>query len=289
VLCACSGSGSDGNPGTGGASTTSSATTSPDTTSSGGSAASSASSTSASSGGAGGAGHGCAGHNYKLCEDFEGANDGDVPAGWIKRHPYSSDPNAAVQTEVGVASDQAHWGSKSLKSSSDKCAQTRAQKSLSGLGATAGTHWGRVFIRVKTPAPLTDPNCNCYYHETFVALGPSATDESRVVDTTESPAGDVFYLYNVPDDSFGKGTDTSYMYEDKWQCAEWYIDDQTDSYRFFLDGKEIITFENEAGAKIKQFSDISVGSICYILPLAPTNFTAWFDDLAIDDKRIGCN
>ncbi len=242
----------------------------------------------AGSTGVGGAASGCAAHNYKLCEDFEGATEGGVPSGWIKRHPYSSDPNAVVEAEVGVASDQAHWGTKSLKSTSSECGQTRAQHSLAALGATAGTHWGRVFFRVKTPAPLTDPACNCYYHETFVGLGPSATDESRVVDTVESPAGAVSYLYNIPDDSFGQGTAGNYAYESTWRCAEWYVDATTQTYRFFLDGQEINDFQNQPGAKMKEFTDISVGAICYILPLAPTEFTAWFDDLAIDDQRIGC-
>jgi hypothetical protein len=232
---------------------------------------------------------GCAGHDYALCEDFEGADVGGVPDGWIKRHPYTDDPNAVVESEVGVATDQAHWGSKSLKSSSAECAQTRAQKSLAPLGATAGTHWGRIFFRVQTPAPLTDPGCGCYYHETFVGLGPNATDESRVVDTTESPAGDVQFLYNIPDDSFGKGTPADYAYESVWRCAEWYVDATTQSYQFYLDGEELINFENEPAANMNEFSDISVGAICYILPLAPTDFTAWFDDLAIDDQRIGCD
>lgn len=231
---------------------------------------------------------GCAGHDYALCEDFEGATEGAVPDGWFKRHPYTDQPGAVVEAEVGVASDQAHWGTKSLKSSSEECAQTRAVKSLESLGTTAGTHWGRIFFRVQTPAPATDPDCNCYYHETFVALGPSATDESRVVDTVQSPAGEVSYLYNIPDDSFGEGTPGDYVYESEWRCAEWYVDAETNSYRFFLDGAEVITFENEPGADMNQFSHISVGSICYILPLAPTEFTAWFDDLAIDDERIGC-
>lgn len=289
ALVACSddsatGAGSGGGATTAaGPATSGNGTTGPGTN---GSTTGSAQTTSSSS--AGGGTPGCAGHDYALCEDFEGANEGEVPAGWIKRHPYTDDPGAVVEEEIGVATDQAHWGAKSLKSSSEECAQTRAVHSLDSLGATAATHWGRIFFRVQTPAPATDPNCNCYYHETFVGLGPSATNESRVVDTVQSPAGQVSYIYNVPDDSFGEGSPGDYTYESVWRCAEWYIDDATDSYRFFLDGQELFSFENEPGAQMEQFSDISVGSICYILPLAPTEFTAWFDDLAIDDERIGC-
>ena len=288
-LAACSDASSDAPTGAGGGLvSTSNGVTSGASSPSASTGAAGATTSTASTGQGGGDTHGCAAHDYKLCEDFENADEGAVPDGWIKRHPYTDDPGAVVESEIGVASDQFHWGTKSLKSSSEECAQTRARHSLEDLGTTAGTHWGRIFFRVKTPAPITDPACNCYYHETFVGLGPSATDESRVVDTVESPAGDVGYLYNVPDDSFGKGTNTDYTYESNWRCAEWYVDAETQSYRFFLDGDEVITFANEAGAKMDQFSDISVGSICYILPLAPTEFTAWFDDLAIDDQRIGC-
>jgi hypothetical protein len=224
---------------------------------------------------------GCAGHSYAFCEDFESADDGKLPAGWTPVSGWN-------QGEAVVTSSEHHGGQRALASAVAVNGQPRAGHSLTSLGATAGTHWGRIFYKVKTPFPL--PNGGVI-HNTLVGLRGSS--ESRVVDTVVNSNGDHQFLYNLPDDSCCSGSAYDYRsYDGAWHCAEWYIDATTQSFRFFFEGTEVtsIGFDNRPGgaARIEQFSSIAVGWINYQTP-DPPYYEAWFDDLAIDDDRIGCN
>lgn len=253
----------------------------------GGVAAGGGTATGGGSGGSGGAGggaatggggpKGCAGSTYKLCEDFELGNVGATPTGWTAL------PGYGVGT-VGLATDQARSGVKALKSESNDDGQPRVQKNISSLGAVGGTHWGRIFFKVQIPAPKP----NTYYHVTFVALR-EAGNESRVVDTVQDPSGKLQYIYNLPDDSCCNGSAYDYKFDDKWHCVEWHVDVTNNSYQFFLDSVEIpsIGFTNKPAARLKTFTSIAVGNIFYQVP--NISLVTWFDDLAINDTKIGCN
>jgi hypothetical protein len=230
--------------------------------------------------GAGGAsaGFGCAGKTYKLCEDFESGTEGGIPTNWTALKSWGP---ADV---VGLAKDQFHSGATALKSSSAATGSGRIQHALSALGATATKHWGRLFYKVQTPAPIGDKGA--YYHVTFAAL--EGTDENRVVDTVEDPNGKIQYLFNVPDDSCCGGSPYNWSHDGAWHCAEWHVDVSAQSYQFFIDGKEVtsIGFTGKAGAKMSTYTALGLGPIFYVTPTGP--FTAWIDDLAIDDTQIGC-
>jgi hypothetical protein len=162
----------------------------------------------------------------------------------------------------------------------------RVQKSLTSLGATATNHWGRLYYKVKTPAPVAADK-SAYYHITFAALE-GGTMENRVVDTVESPDGKVQYIYNVPDDSCCSGSDYNWSHDGAWHCAEWHVDVSTKSYRFFIDNKEVsaIGFTGNAKAQMGTYTALALGAIFYVTPSGA--LTTWIDDLAIDDKQIGC-
>jgi hypothetical protein len=236
----------------------------------------------AGSSGSGGASSACA---YKLCEDFESGTSGGIPNGWDMLKGYGS------STGVGLATDAAHSGSMSLKSNSSTTGQARVQKSLSALGATATKHWGRIFYKVQPVKPSSG-----VLHITFTALENSSTGttnassifENRVVDTVEDSTGKHQWIYNVPDDSCCTGSDYNWSFDTSWHCAEWYVDQSTQSYRFFTDGTEVtqIGFTNNSNAKMMAWQTIAVGAIFYQSP--PSAVVAWFDDLAIDDEQIGC-
>jgi hypothetical protein len=224
---------------------------------------------------------GCAGHSYAFCEDFESAADGKLPAGWTKVNGWNAG-------DALVTSSEHHGGLRALASAVAVNGQPRAGHSLTSLGATAGTHWGRIFYKVKTPFPL--PNGGVI-HNTLVGLRGSS--ESRVVDTVVNSNGAHQFLYNLPDDSCCTSSAYDYhSYDGKWHCAEWYIDATTQSFRFFFEGTEVtsLAFQNRPGgaARIEQFSSIAVGWINYQTP-DPPYYEAWFDDLAIDDARVGCD
>jgi hypothetical protein len=232
----------------------------------------------AGSGGSAGAGFGCAGKTYKLCEDFESGTEGGIPTGWTALKSYG--PAGGV----GLASDQFHSGSMAVKSSAIQAGSGRIEKSLAALGTTAQNHWGRMFYKVQAPAPLGANNA--YYHVTFAAL--EGTTENRVVDTVEDPSGKLQYLFNIPDDSCCTGSAYDWVHDAAWHCAEWHVDVSAESYRFFVDGSEVtsLAFTGEAKAQMSSYGSLALGAIFYVPPTGP--FTAWIDDLAIDDARIGC-
>ena len=229
----------------------------------------------------GGGASSCA--DYLFCEDFEAGNPGEVPPGWAEHWGWDQSGSRALLT-----ADEQHGGSQSLHSAVGTNGQYRVEHELSMLGEAASHHWGRIFYKVKTPVALD----GIYVHNTFVAFGrPEAENgaESRLVDTVMAPDGTHQFLFNVPDDSCCAGSSYDYEYDDQWHCAEWYVDGATQAYQFFYDGAEVteIAFTGVPGAHIEDFQAIIVGWIDYQSPSTPNE--GWYDDLAIDDERIGCD
>ena len=232
----------------------------------------------AGNGDAGSAASGCTGKTYKLCEDFESGTVGKIPNGWTALQGYTATRGGAV-----LASDAAHSGSMSLKSDGMMIEMDRVQRSLAAIGPTAAKHWGRLFYKAGTPLPM--PNSGVI-HITMAAL--QGTTEDRVVDTVVATNGTHQWLFNIPDDSCCVGSDYKWSFDTAWHCAEWNIDVATSSFRFFSDGQEVtqLAFTGKTGARMSDYTSIGLGTVYYQMPPAP--ITMWFDDLAIDDNRIGC-
>lgn len=234
--------------------------------------------TDGSSGDGAPAGAGCAGKSYKLCDDFETGAVGAIPTGWTALRGFSGQRGG-----IGLANDQFHSGSMAVKGDSMSTGQDRIQKSLTGLGATAAKHWGRIFYKVQAPAPKPKSGV---IHITFTAL--EGTTENRVVDTVVSTAGTHQWLFNIPDDSCCTSSPYNWTFDEAWHCAEWNVDVAAESFRFFSDGKEVtqLAFTGKTNSKMSNYTSIGVGTLFYQTP--PTPVVVWFDDLAIDDNQIGC-
>lgn len=233
---------------------------------------------------AGGTGLGCAAASYAICEDFEDTDVGATPEGWTKHGDAS-----------GVDDAEARLGARSLKLGAIPVWERRIYHDASMLGSS---HWGRIFYKVQLPVP------DAFVHSTLVAFGGEGPNigeaEFRVVDTVKQAAdtpdiGSTHqFLYNVQPQSsgeFGTGTDYDWTFDGQWHCAEWYVDAATQTYRFYFDGTEAISIENGAGnysgTELPDgFSEIRVGWINY--QESPPGFTAWIDELAVGDQRIGC-
>jgi hypothetical protein len=233
---------------------------------------------------------GCTGKTYKLCEDFDETTGtvGALPTGWTNFGGYAGDHTA---TDVALATDGFHSSPMSLKSDSMDRGQNRAQKALSGIGATAYNHWGRIFYKVQSPTPKP----NTYLHVTFVSLnGPSGED--RIVDTVEATNSNTHqWLFNIPSDSCCTSTAYDWTFDANWHCAEWWVDVATESYRFFSDAVEVPSLAfTQATLKgnnpsMSDYTAIIVGATWYQGNGAIASpLVIWFDDLAIDDNRIGC-
>jgi hypothetical protein len=221
---------------------------------------------------------GCAGKTYKLCEDFETGTSGSLPPAWTLLTGFGGQRGGVV-----LANDAAHSGTMALKSDSMSKGQDRIQRSLAALGATATKHWGRVFYKVQSPGPTPTSGV---IHLTFTAL--EGATENRVVDTVVATNGSHQWLFNIPDDSCCASSSYDWKFDTSWHCAEWTIDVGASSFRFFSDGKEVtqLAFTGKTGAHMSNYSAIALGTIYYQAPSRPV--VAWFDDLAIDDARIGC-
>ncbi len=231
--------------------------------------------------GAGGATGSCTADSL-LCEDFEAAAVGAIPAGWT------------AHGEASVAEDQANRGRHSLKMSPANNGGRRIYHPTNMLGAR---HWGRVYFRVQLPVP------EAFVHSTMVTFfgkGPTVGDaEFRMVDTVKDAksggfaAGKYQFLYNVQPSGaeFATGSDYDYTFDDKWHCTEWHVDAADQSYSFFYDGVEAVSFSkgagNYKGSELPtSFEEVRLGWNNY--QSAPPGFTAWLDDFAIDDQRVGC-
>jgi hypothetical protein len=222
---------------------------------------------------------GCAAHDYLFCEDWESATSSALPAGWTVGGGW-------MDGEPTITTDQHHTGTHALRSAMAHAGQHRAEHALDALGAAAGHHWGRVFYRVATPAFV--PPSGTVIHDTMIAL--LGEDECRVVDTVVSDRGDHQFLLNIPDDTCCVGSGYDYhSFDGAWHCAEWYVDDTADSYRFFFDGTEVtsIAYTGTNGVPIESFTRIAVGLRNYQDAAMP--YDSFFDDLALDDERIGCD
>ena len=121
--------------------------------------------------------------------------------------------------------------------------------------------------------------------------------EYRSIDTVKQSAqggNQHQYLWNVqPQNSgeFGQGGPYDQAFEAEWVCAEYEIDASNQSFALYIEGQEEISFENGAGNYDRSdipdsFEELRVGWNNY--QQAPPGFTAWIDDIAFDDQRIGC-
>ena len=205
--------------------------------------------------------------------------------GWTSFKGYNG---KIAATDQAVATDEAHSGSKALKSIAASQGTSRVQRNLASLGATANKHWGRIFYKVQSPSAVDNAHV---LHTTFVSAMGGST-ENRIVDTVESQGGHSHqWLFNTPDDKCCTSSDYTWTFDAAWHCAEWYVDLTTKSYRFFSDSKEVtkLAFSNRADAEMPaSYTALILGAAYYQTDTLTGPFTMWIDDLAIDDNQIGC-
>ncbi len=248
-------------------------------------------STSADMGGApstggGGAqvGSACATSTVAICEDFEAAADGAFPDGWGAR---GDEWGAGT---LGVASDDAVLGSKSLKADGGNNGQ-HFMDFKGDLGALASQHYGRVFMKVAVPAPW--PSSGVLHADFIEGLGPGPGGSTHNVrwGVVENTQMQFQWIYNVQPSNgapeFAEGTDYIYAWAGTWQCIEWRYDEPSQTGQLWIDGVEIpiVPGANHA-AEIPVFESLGVGLANY--QDAGEGFTVWFDELAYDAERIGC-
>lgn len=73
----------------------------------------------------------------------------------------------------------------------------------------------------------------------------------------------------------------------KWFCIEWHIDGARDRMSVWLDGN-LITTTSDARWKAAAFEFLEIGFRTYQKPDEAPSYDVWYDDVALDDERIGC-
>ncbi|HEY0138638.1 MAG TPA: hypothetical protein VGB85_31355 [Nannocystis sp.] len=228
--------------------------------------------------------HGCEGSMLAICEDFEDADDGAFPDGWGARGDEWG------EGVIGVASDGAHDGVKALKIDGGNNGQ-HFMDYKGDLGGLASHHYGRVFLKVAIPAPW--PADGVLHADFIEGLGPGPGGSKHNVrwGVVENTNMTMQWIYNVQpsngDPEFAEGTPSQYTWSGEWQCMEWFYDEPSQHGTLWIDGLEmpIVPGKNHA-AEIPVFTSLGVGLANY--QNAGEGFTVWFDDLAYDPERIGC-
>jgi len=228
-----------------------------------------------------------------VSEDFEAVPVGQIPEGFAKTGA------------IGVAEDAAHSGKRSLRIEPAVKGGRFVTLPAAKVAALGGQFWGRLYFKVKMPAPLPvipEGKTSAAIHTTLVAgrtTSPLANDpiEVRLLGTITDMTGAFKYLYNVQPlkgrKEFGPSGKTKFHYTDEWTLAEWHVDNATQTYELFINGEEITDVAVRKGAGQFEgaelpaaFDTLSIGWTNY-QPASGEGFTTWIDDLALGKKRLG--
>jgi hypothetical protein len=225
----------------------------------------------------------------QIYEDFESTAVGSIPKGYTKAGA------------VGVVEGVSHSGTKSLRMEAAVNGPRRITIAGAPIAALGGQFWGRLFFKVQLPNP--EPQGGGGFpviHSTLVAgsaHSPQFKDpiEVRLLDTVLGPNHAYQYIYNVQPRKraeFGTGSKYDYRFTDEWSLAEWFVDYATQTYRLYINGKEITDVAIHKGAG--SFEKVELPEVWESLSFgwnnyqnAGTGFVAWIDDIAVGKDRIG--
>jgi len=222
-----------------------------------------------------------------MSEDFESTAVGAIPSGFTKTG------------ELGVEEGVAHSGTHALRIEPAVRGGRYISLDPAKVAELGGEHWGRMYFKIKTPTPMPTGKL---IHITFVdgkATSPLAHDEIdvRLATLLFYPDGTYKYFYNVQPPKgrpeFGPKSATLQKFNDEWQLMEWHADAATQSYQFFVNGKEVADIAQHKGAGNYEgieipdtFKTLSFGFTNY-QPATDAGFTVWVDDIAVGKKRLG--
>jgi len=231
-----------------------------------------------------------AGHSQPgviVSEDFESTAAGAIPAGFTKTG------------DIGVEEGVAHSGTHALEVKPAVRGGRFISLAPDKVAALGGEHWGRMYFKVKTPTPMPTGRL---IHATFVdgkGISPLANDliDVRLATLLFYPNGDYGWFYNVQPPNgrkeFGPKSAAMHKFNDEWTLLEWHADAATQTYQFFVNGKEVTDIGQHKGAGNYEgieipaaFQTLSIGFTNY-QPATGEGFTVWIDDIAVGKERLG--
>jgi len=222
-----------------------------------------------------------------VADDFESTAVGAIPAGFTKTGELGVEEGVAHSGKHALMIQPGVRGGRSIDLAPDKVA------------ALGGEHWGRLYIKFKTPVPKPTGNL---IHATIVhgrAVSPSVKDtvDTRLATFLYYPTGLFKYMYNVQPPNgrreFGPSSATQQQFDDAWHLLEWHVDYATQTYQFFVDGKEVTDIGQSKGAG--NYAGIEIPAAFQTLQIGFTNyqaatdqgFTVYIDDIAVGKNRLG--
>src|SRR5882757_2314465 len=193
---------------------------------------------------------GCTANNQLLAgspgiivsDDFESTSVGAIPTGFTKTG------------DIGVEKGVAHSGTHALQIAPAVKGGRFISLAPDKVAALGGEHWGRLYYKVKTPTPMPTGRL---IHATLVdgkGTSPLANDliDVRLATLLFYPSGDFGYFYNVQPPNgrkeFGPKSATMQKFNDAWTLLEWHADAATQTYAFFVNGKEVTDIGQHKGA-----------------------------------------
>jgi hypothetical protein len=91
---------------------------------------------------------------------------------------------------------------------------------------------------------------------------------------------------------FGKGSAYAFKCSDQWTRAQWFVHHATQTYRLFVDGREVKEASYSKGPD--KFAGTEIPEVFETLSFGRNNcqnagqgFLAWIDDIALATERIG--
>jgi hypothetical protein len=222
-----------------------------------------------------------------VADDFESTAVGAIPAGFTKTGELGVEEGVAHSGKHALMIQPGVRGGRSIDLAPDK------------LAALGGAHWGRLYYKIKSPAPLPTGRL---IHATIVhgaATSPLAKDkiDLRLATLLYYPDGTFKYFYNVQPPNgrkeFGPQSATTQKFDDAWNLLEWHVDAATQTYEFFVNGKEVTDITQHKGAG--NYEGIEIPEAFQTLSIGFTNyqaatgegFTVWIDDIAVGKQRLG--
>ena len=203
-------------------------------------------------------------HGLILSDDFESTPVGAIPTGFTKTG------------DIGVEEGVAHSGKHALKVEPAVKGGRFISLAPDKVAALGGEHWGRLYYKVKTPTPL---HTGRLIHATLVdgkGTSPLANDliDVRLATLLFYPNGDFNYFYNVQPPNgrkeFGPKSATMQKFNDEWTLLEWHADAATQSYEFFVNGKEVTDIGQHKGAG--NYEGIEIPAAFQTLSIGFTNY-----------------
>ena len=222
---------------------------------------------------------GCAGQSYLLCDDFESIAAGSPPDTSLWK------VNAATGAKATVDRTHVAHGNNAVHLSMPKGATNVTLNETKTFPPPAGTDtlFGRAYFYV--PAGTVFPTAHTNFFEGDGKVGNVAGNYRYGLG-----GGKFFANYNPGDP--GKTSKTAPAVG-TWTCLEWEFAGDTNEMHFWVDETELTdvaipsTGVNGNVWTAPKFDSLYVGWITY--ESQQTVFDVWYDDIAIDVKKIGCH